>query len=555
MQFEFFGRKKAFLLAFLFLALLAVSPRPIFAREGVNYWYIKDFKSELTVNPDSSLTVVERITADCGTCVGKHGIFRILPTVLNTTEGKIKTPVELLGITDFSGQPYKYQTINDHSQGTVTWKIGDPNITVRGENYYQISYRVKNAIRQQEKFDELYWNLTGNFWDIDIDNFTANITLPAGANSQNTKVEYYTGYFGEKNHDLAAYEWTGERTLRFSSLKTIYTREGITASAAFPKGLVAPYVPTMADYFRWDFLWFLLPIVVFIFSFRLWKKYGDDPNLKKAIMPEYEPPDNLGSLEVGALRANGTVKNNFITAAIIKMACDKLLVIREIEEKKFLFTRKDFEIEKTATETQIAGLLPPERKIFDTLFEKGSPVRISELKKDFLAILDYIKRAVQDELVNGGYMEKTGFTMGVKMLLAVPIFLIVLFFITKFYSPSGLWRIKGLKLYMESAEKDRQRFYETEGIFDKLLPYAIVFGMTKQWAEKVRQIYGDEYMRAHAPAWYVASASGGGFDVNNFASEIDHLSSAISQSASPSSGAGGGGGSGGGGGGGGGGGW
>ena len=47
-----------------------------------------------------------------------------------------------------------------------------------------------------------------------------------------------------------------------------------------------------------------------------------------------------------------------------------------------------------------------------------------------------------------------------------------------------LWRIKGFKLYMETAEKYRQQFYEKENIFEKLLPYAMVFGMTEIWVKK-----------------------------------------------------------------------
>lgn len=578
----------------LFAGLLIISPRLVFARENVNYWYIKDFISEITVNSDSSLTIIEGITADCGACVDKHGIFRILPTVWNTTEGKIQTPVELLSITDFSGKPYKYQTLMNYFDGTITWKIGDPRVTVRGENYYKISYRVKNAIRPRADFDELYWDLTGNFWDLDIDNFTADIILPQGVNSQNTAIEYYTGYLGEKNRDLASYAWAGERTLRFSSLQTIRVGEGITVSAVFPGGIVQPYVPGIFDDPRWSLLWFLLPIAIFIFSFLLWRKYGDDPNLHRATMPEYEPPDNLGPLEVGAIWKGGGVNVNFITAAIIKMACDKLFTIREIKEKKFLFTVQDFEFQRTSDNVQeVPRLSPPERLIFDALFAKSefskdlefSRARLSEIKKDFHHEVHGIGKAVQNELINNGYLEKSGFTARGWMFAFMVLFLIISFFFMKFFTPSvplifslifslvtlaifsgimpkrtlkgaeAAWRIKGLKMYMDSAEKDRQRFYETEGIFDKLLPYAIVFGMTKQWAKKVREIYGDEYMRTHAPAWYIASASGGGFNVDNFASELDHLSSAISQSVSPSSGAGGAGGAGGGGGGGGGGGW
>ena len=88
-------------------------------------------------------------------------------------------PIQLISITDFNGKKLKYSTINDSINHTVTWKIGDPNKTVTGVNYYKITYKVKNAIRfGNPEFDELYWNLNGNFWDIITYNFVANINFP-----------------------------------------------------------------------------------------------------------------------------------------------------------------------------------------------------------------------------------------------------------------------------------------------------------------------------------------------------------------------------------------
>jgi uncharacterized membrane protein len=112
--------------------------------------------------------------------------------------------------------------------------------------------------------------------------------------------------------------------------------------------------------------------------------------------------------------------------------------------------------------------------------------------------------------------------------------------------------LKGLKRYMSVAEKDRQAFYEEENIFEKLLPYAIIFGITKKWAKKMEVMYGKEFFEKYSPAWWQGgSFSQGSFD--SFTQSLNSLSSDIS--ASHSSGGSGGSGSGGGGGGGGGGGW
>ena len=88
-------------------------PSVSFAREYAYYLYLKNFETEIVVNKDSSLLVTEKITADFNSLPDKHGIFRILPTQTRTTEKTVKTPVELISITDFNGQPLRYSTIKN----------------------------------------------------------------------------------------------------------------------------------------------------------------------------------------------------------------------------------------------------------------------------------------------------------------------------------------------------------------------------------------------------------------------------------------------------------
>src|SRR4030043_1940423 len=141
---------KKSILFFLGLILLLTLSSTIKAQEAdsITDWHIKDFYSEITVNKDSSLDITEKITADCGNLPGKHGIFRVLPTqVYKSKSETIKTPISLLSITDFNNIPILYTESKDFWNHTLIWKIGDPNKEVTGVNYYQIKYRVQNAIR------------------------------------------------------------------------------------------------------------------------------------------------------------------------------------------------------------------------------------------------------------------------------------------------------------------------------------------------------------------------------------------------------------------------
>lgn len=118
---------------------------PVSARENVDYWYIKDFQSEIIVNEDSSLDIIERIVADCGSAYGKHGIFRVLPLKYKMTNETFFLPTKVLSVTDFDNNNIEYESISDKE--TLTVKIGSAGITVSGVNNYVIKYHVKNAIR------------------------------------------------------------------------------------------------------------------------------------------------------------------------------------------------------------------------------------------------------------------------------------------------------------------------------------------------------------------------------------------------------------------------
>ena len=96
--------KMIILITSLLVTSIFFNTGSIFARENVTDWYIKDFDSRIIVRSDSSLEITEKITADCGRGVDKHGIFRVLPESVNVDGKIIRMPVKLISITDFNGK-------------------------------------------------------------------------------------------------------------------------------------------------------------------------------------------------------------------------------------------------------------------------------------------------------------------------------------------------------------------------------------------------------------------------------------------------------------------
>ncbi len=558
-------------------------------RQDITDWYLKEFHSEIIVNKDSTLDISEKIIADCGNLPDKHGIFRILPTAYFLTGGKkVSMPLDNITVTDFSGQARHYQKISDSRNNSLTLKIGDPNRTVQGENDYLIRYRYKNAIRfNNSQFDELYWNLNGNFWEIETDKYTAEIILPAEINQNNTDINLYSGSSGQKDAILTDYHWDREKnSLIVESNRTLKKGEGITISIVFPKGIITPYRFTFWEKYGFylNFIYLIIPPLVFAIIYFIWRKKGRDPQLNKTVIAEYEPPYGLSPLEAKMLLGSGRINSRAITATIVDLAIKGYLKIEETKKRNYTLILLNDDIE---------SLKIGEREVIIAIFDlqrKGETKKVKDLINKFYKELPTIKKRSRDQMTKDGFFEADGFkyekklawiyslfltaglallifqgdfSLGLTILAASMIVSAIIFLVFSLIMPKttpkgaeAAWRTKGFRLYMKTAERYRQEFYERENIFEKFLPYAIVFNIANLWAKKMKEIYGQEYFNSYHPIWFVGAASGD-FNFENFNKSISQLTATMnaSLSAGSSSGAGGGGFSGGGGGGGGGGGW
>ena len=576
--------KKIILTIFAFsLFILSAGAAQAKDLSEITDWYIKNFESEIIVNTDASLTITEKITADCGNLPDKHGIIRMLPTFYQKTGfSKVKTPVILTSITDFNNKPIPYTS--KESNGAITWKIGDPAKTVTGINNYKITYRVENAVRlYNSSFDEFYWNLNGNFWEISTEKFTASITFPEGINESNANLSLYSGSFEDKDLGLAKYEWKEGRVV-VSSLVELLPKEGITLSVTFPKNIIAGVSQPFVDFLSILQLigMVLIPVLVFYLCYKAWLKYGRDPKPNKPEMVQYSPPLDLPPMELGTLYNNGYFSNKFLSAAIIKLAVDKIIIITEIP-KEGIFGKKDFKL-NIKDKKKAENLRGSEKVLFENLFEGEEEILLSSLENNFYRAIPKISGEVNKYLVDKKLFGKEGASYQILFVVLALIFMvggiflvvagqvvgpglivsaIILFvfaFLMRKRTEKGaevFWQIKGFKLYMSLAEKYRQQFQEKEGLFEKFLPYAMVFGITSLWIANIKKIYGEEYFTQYHPYWYAGYAFAS-FNASSLEQSINSMTSAMTStmSSSPSSsGSGGGGFSGGGGGGGGGGGW
>ena len=93
--------------------------------------------------------------------------------------------------------------------------------------------------------------------------------------------------------------------------------------------------------------------------------------------------------------------------------------------------------------------------------------------------------------------------------------------------------ILGLKEYIKVAEKERIKFHnapeKNPQTFEKFLPYAMVFGLEKEWAKQFEGIYMEQ------PSWY-SGADLATFSAVSFVNELSSFGSVANTSFAQNSG-------------------
>ena len=543
---------------------------------------IKNFSVEISVNKDSSFLVKESIFYDFGENL-KHGIYRDIPI----KDIKIK----VLKVVDEFGNPYPFKVSEE--SGHLNIKIGDPNKAIKGEHTYNIFYRVFGGTRFFKDHDELYWNVTGNEWTVPIERAEVLIRLPGKISKENLKFDCFTGFLGSREKNCS-FRLDENGDINFQGNRSFYSREGLTIVLGWPKGLVNE--PNIFQRFFWNLgvFWPLfIPIFVFGYLFQEWWRKGKDPRIKKTIIAQYEPPANLRPAEVSLIMKQ-KVEAYDISATIIDLAVRGYIKIGEVKSKKFgIFESTDYELIKLKDfNDPKEDLRGYEREILRNVLGFQEKTLISDLKDNFYSHLQAILKKVYPEIsplkyffANPQRITKKWLTIGTTILwisfiaayivnfagrpfgsifhvylLASGLASGILFLIFSPFMPKrtkkgteAYWHILGFKEYINTAEKYRAQFYEKENIFEKYLPYAIIFGLVDKWAKAFEGIYN------RPPSWYEGDF-GPRFTTLVFVNSVSRsLSSAnsafVSRPGGGGSGFGGGGFSGGGGGGGGGGSW
>jgi hypothetical protein len=515
---------------------------------------IESFSADIAVDPDGSVHVVETIRPRfTGTW---NGIYRTIPIQYSTPQGLNYTLfLDVQSVTDGNGAPLKYESSIDRHYRKL--KIWVPNAT-DGVRTVILRYEVENGLKFFEEHDELYWNVTGDEWDVPIESAIARVQLPAGA--ANVRAAAFTGGYGSREN--AARITVGADDVRVETLHQLNFREGLTAVVGWDPGVVnRPGAMRKALWVLRSNLPLGVPILTFIGMWYLWDRRGRDPG-QLPVAAAYEPPEGLTPAEVGTLIDNSPDMRD-ITATIVDLAVRGYLSIEEVEQDLLLglWSNTDYVFTLQKPWAEWVGLAPHERKLLAGMFRtqegggggEQSTVRLSELKNRFYKNLPGVRESIFGKLMERGFYTSRpdkvrtfylvaaavagalvgyggatiggwfGIQPGSSILAGVLTGIVIAGFglIMPARTVRGARMLEsslGFEEFLSRVESDRfARIVKTPAMFEKFLPYAMALGVEQNWARAFEGICKEP------PAWY-SGPHPHGFRASSFTGNLGRMS-------------------------------
>lgn len=585
---------KRFLLGLLTVGLLLVgSGKMAFATRSTDNFTITKFNAEYSLSRDSDnrskLETTWRITANFPPNQNRG----IAPVFVKKYDNH-STNFSLQSVTDENGTSLEYSWNDDEL------RIGNKNTYVEGDKTYVIKFTQRDVTKNYGDTgrDEFYWDVIGDEWRVPMENVQISVKFDESlAAARQGKAFCYVGSRGSTTQcDLSEIE--NQITAKIDKLSR---QQGVTMAVGFKSGTFSEYQETLME--KLIGIWNLMqifaytiatPLAIFLII-RYRRLVGRDKELKP-IPPEYLPPEDISVLmSTYVLKKYDPFKIKGLSkvAQLLDLAVRHYIKIYEVK-KSSLFSGAQYEIEIIK---DLQELKAEEIEIIQDMFDSpyipkpGQRLNLKNLQNN----IKYMTRTRDDDKnLETLAREKYGLceqnpevkrimrgwfkrVLVLAVLFLSPMLLvmsIMLVFASRGWSLTddglSLRRyLEGLKMYIGVAEVERLNILQSpEGaekvvvdvndgkqlvkLYERVLPYAVLFGQEKNWSKQMGKYYEQV---GEAPDWYVGQ---GVFNAVAFSSGLSGLSTAAghaSDYSSTSGGSSGGGFAGGGGGGGGGGGW
>lgn len=496
---------------------------------------IHDFTSHITVHRDRSITVVETIVYDFAQ-EKKHGIYRDIPFATTSGIFRYDTPLKVLSVTrDGQSEPFRI----DSNGLRKRIRVGDADVYVRGINEYQLTYTVRDVIRNTETgIEELAWNVTGDEWPAQILRSTAILEVEDDPTAEVKQWTCYIGSYGSREEGCLY----RSNPIMLRAPRPIEIGEGWSFGVGWTAGTFDP-PPSMGKFLSENYYLFI-PVVVFFIVLMYFLRKGKDTR-DGTIVPWYEAPEGLSAPEVGVM-VDQKVDRRDIAAGIMELATRGFAGMSFAADGSVTVKKKEGD----------ANTLPPVLKeLYLGLFKGSSEVDLGDMKGAFLSTYQTTEKLLYSSLTenraffvkNPNAVRGTWIGWGVLLIIAgvVMMFIrasqdltvveylwplvasgiILIAFGSKMpkYTRAGQTareHVLGFKWFLSVTETERLKFHNAPERkpeqFMALLPFAIALGVEKQWADQFKD------MQIEQPNW--VSGNWAMWSPHVFADQTNHIS-------------------------------
>lgn len=401
--------------------------------------------------------------------------------------------------------------------------ISLPNISGKPteEHTFHAAYRFEHGALTSGDNAEFTWSTDLAAWKTATDEPTILVRMPKSI-ADTAQVSCFIVRPENMLIDCETRNRNGS-TFTLKPGRSLQAGEEIAVMIRMPRtSLISLSAARRVLWFSEDNIVLVSPIFVAILCFFIWFFWGRDPGGRGRISPTYEPPQHFSPLEIGTM-IDQHIDARDIAAVFVDWAVRGSIILREKNVSPLALEA----IKKTSSEhlTDV-----DEQRLFSRLFAESDKLELSHTDSKTIAAVKDMVDDTYYKLVNKAYFVShpaivsgaftaAGFATTLCGLLLAPLFgtpfVITLGFMalngliivgTGYHMPRTtkngallLERIKGFKLFLAASETDQLSFSDAPKKlpehFERFLPYAIAFGVEKQWAQ--------QFMNTKIiPTWY-----------------------------------------------------
>jgi len=466
--------------------------------------------SEATLNDAGRLNVKETIEID-KTGGTRKTLFRVIPTSVSERGIHQNFDVKVHSVVNGAGHKVVYAA-KQHGDG-VTVKIGTTGGGLADEKY-TINYEVRNACNFSKQHPLLFFPFTGHEWPFTIEKATVVVYPPKKTGLTEAALKAWEGPPGSEKP--ASVKLMGDHIL--ATATNIPPGSGLTLEIDFPGGTVSEggffdLLEWLAD--DW-YLLVVLPLVTVaaLFGYRLIRSRRAS---KIADVEEnWKAPDGLTPVELGTL-IDGSCDVQDLTGILLDLSIRGYYTIREIPATGFFnLSDRDYEFKKQAS--PVTDKLRDYESVFlEALFGNATTSYLSNVQGVFRQFVPKIKDSIYAKLVADGFLMKNpekdrkrfyaiGFSMccvgiallflygeealakaaGLGFVVAGALIAVALQFFP-LLTEKGKVTIERAHEFAElmrtaEAHDMATRIQQDDFLFHRLLPYAMVLGVSEKWA-------------------------------------------------------------------------